>query len=62
MTRKRLRPADVAKEFGRSPGWLKQLERKGIIPPAARDPFNGYRTYEPEDIERIRDAVLAARS
>lgn len=54
----RLRPVDVARRFHRSPDWLKLLERRGIIPPAARD-FAGRRYYLPDDIETIRHALEA---
>ncbi len=58
MTRTRLRPVDVAREFGRSVAWLKGLEKAGVIPPAPRDELNGDRIYSPEDVQRIREAVL----
>lgn len=58
MTRTRLRPVDVAREFGRSVAWLKALERNGVIPPAPRDELNGDRVYSPEDVQHIRQAVL----
>jgi len=49
-------PAQVARLFGRSPDWLKMLERLGVIPPARRD-FSGYRYYLPGDVEEIRRIV-----
>lgn len=55
----RLRPIDVARQFGRSVAWLHGLERKGIIPPAERDPLNGRRVYPPESVEQIRETLLA---
>ena len=61
MTRSRLRPVDVAREFGRSVAWLKSLEKTGVIPPAPRDELNGGRIYSQEDVERIRQALLARR-
>ncbi len=54
-----LRPIDVARQLGRSVGWLYTLERKGIIAPAARDPLNGRRIYPPEAVEQIRETLLA---
>lgn len=56
----RLWPVDVAREFHRSPDWLRALEREGVIPPAPRD-FSGRRIYRPEDVERIRE-ILEARA
>ncbi len=43
-----LRGVDVARMFERTPTWLKWLERTGVIPPARRDPINGYRMYGPD--------------
>ena len=56
-----LRPIDVARQLGRSVAWLYTLERRGIIPPPARDPLNGRRMYPPEAVEEIREALLARR-
>ena len=52
----RMGPAQVARIFGRSPDWLKMLERLGVIPRARRD-FSGYRFYLPGDVEEIRRIV-----
>ncbi len=52
----RLRPCEVGRLFGRSPDWLKMLERAGVIPKARRD-FSGYRFYLPADVEEIRRIV-----
>jgi len=51
-TMRRMRPVDVARFFGRSPDWLKMLERAGVIPRARRD-FSGHRYYEPSDVDEI---------
>ncbi|MGH7410743.1 MAG: MerR family transcriptional regulator [Candidatus Methylomirabilis sp.] len=48
-----MRIHDVARELGVSSEWLRQLERKGEIPRAARD-RNDHRRYTPEDLERLR--------
>ncbi|MFI5339846.1 MAG: MerR family transcriptional regulator [Candidatus Methylomirabilales bacterium] len=61
MTPNRLRPIDVARQLGRSASWLKALERAGIIPPAQRDELSGARFYVAEDVERIRQALLARK-
>jgi len=55
------RAGQVAAQFNRTASWLRQLEAKGIIPPAKRDELNGARVYQPEDVQRIRDAVLNRR-
>ncbi len=54
------RCGEVAKLFGRTPNWLRDLEKRGIIPPAPRD-FAGYRQYSLEDIETIRKIVTSRR-
>ncbi len=54
------RTGEVAKLFERTPNWLRDLENKGVIPPAPRD-FAGYRQYTPEDIETIRKIVTGRR-
>ncbi len=59
--RSRLRPSDVARELGRSISWLRDLERKGIIAAPERDELSGHRIYKPEDIGKIREAVLNRR-
>jgi DNA-binding transcriptional MerR regulator len=56
-----LRGVDVARMFERTPTWLKWLERTGVIPPARRDPINGYRMYGPDDVERIRQILSQKR-
>lgn len=53
-----LRPIDVARQFGRSAEWLKNLERRGIIPKAQRDPLNGRRVYPIEAVDQIRATLL----
>ena len=55
------RPAVVARLYfdGKSPDWLKKLERDGIIPPAPRSP-NGYRFYPPDYLEQIK-SILTRR-
>lgn len=55
-----LKAGAVARVFGRSPNWLRDLERRGIIPPAPRD-FVGYRQYTAQDVEVIR-SILAKRA
>lgn len=57
----KLRCVDVAREFSRSSAWLKDLERKGVIPPAPRD-HAGYRFYTPTDVEQIREIIDQRRA
>ncbi len=54
------RSGEVARLFERTPNWLRDLEKRGIIPAAPRD-FSGYRRYTPEDIEQIRKIVTGRR-
>ncbi|WP_078955144.1 MerR family transcriptional regulator [Streptomyces griseus] len=48
-----LRTADVARESGYSPQQVRDLERLGVIPPAARA-ANGYRSYAPVHVLALR--------
>lgn len=57
----RLRAGQVAAEFNRTASWLRQLEGRGVIPRAPRDPLNGERVYAAQDVERIREALLKRR-
>ncbi|WP_328685716.1 MerR family transcriptional regulator [Streptomyces sp. NBC_00343] len=48
-----LRTADVARESGYSVQQVRDLERLGVIPPAARS-SNGYRSYAPLHVHALR--------
>ncbi|MEV0966188.1 MerR family transcriptional regulator [Streptomyces sp. NPDC049910] len=48
-----LRTADAARESGYSPQQVRDLERLGVIPPAARS-GNGYRCYTPTHLHALR--------
>ncbi|WP_320781535.1 MerR family transcriptional regulator [Streptomyces sp. CRN 30] len=48
-----LRTADVARASGYSPQQVRDLERLGVIPPAARS-GNGYRSYSPVHVQALR--------
>ncbi|MGW4779604.1 MerR family transcriptional regulator [Streptomyces filamentosus] len=48
-----LRTADVARESGYSAQQVRDLERLGVIPPAARA-ANGYRSYAPVHVRALR--------
>ncbi|NJQ01190.1 MerR family transcriptional regulator [Streptomyces zingiberis] len=48
-----LRTVDVARESGYSVQQVRDLERQGVIPPAARSP-NGYRAYAPVHVHALR--------
>ncbi|MBK3562177.1 MerR family transcriptional regulator [Streptomyces sp. MBT62] len=48
-----LRTADVARESGYSLQQVRDLERLGVIPPAARSD-NGYRSYTPSHVVALR--------
>ena len=47
----------TARLFDRSEGWLRFLEREGILPPARRDD-RGHRVYSLEEIEEIRRVAV----
>ncbi len=51
----------VAAAVNRSPGWLRKLERSGVLPPALRMIGSDRRAYRPEDVERIKQ-ILAERA
>jgi DNA-binding transcriptional MerR regulator len=62
MDPKPLRTADVARLVGRSASSLRQLERLGVIPIAARDRAN-QRRFSQRDVAIITEALLTpARS
>ncbi|MFJ9896606.1 MerR family transcriptional regulator [Streptomyces sp. NPDC091280] len=48
-----LRTVDVARASGYSPQQVRDLERLGVIPPAARSE-NGYRSYTPSHVRALR--------
>jgi DNA-binding transcriptional MerR regulator len=52
--------SEAARELGLSAEWLRQGEKRGSLPRARRD-RNGYRYYNPEDIERLRNRRLLGR-
>lgn len=54
-----LRPSEVARELGISAEWLREAERRGLLPLARRD-INGWRFYSPEDLEEIRRRLFPA--
>lgn len=52
-----MRVADVARELGFSPDWIRRMEREGRIPPAPRD-LNNHRRYRPKDVKRLRELLF----
>lgn len=52
-----MRVAHLCGRLGISTDWLKELERTGFVPRAARD-MNGHRRYEEEDLERLKKLLL----
>lgn len=48
-----LRIGTLARRAGVSPRTVPYYESLGLLPPAARSP-NGYRTFRPEDVDRLR--------
>ena len=47
----------IAAAFGVHPDTIRNYERRGIIPPARRSAINGYRIWETEDLEVIRQIL-----
>ena len=45
---------EVADMLGLYRGTVINYERRGIFPPARRNPINGYREYTDEDIANLR--------
>jgi|GEM_PF-3387371 len=56
-----MRVNEVARELCISADWLRRLERKGRIPPAARD-MNGCRRYSQNDLKCLRALIYQGRS
>ena len=44
---------ELARLVHRHPDTLRDYERRGIIPPAARDPINRFRLWSEEEVEDI---------
>jgi DNA-binding transcriptional MerR regulator len=53
--------SEAARELELSAEWLRQGEKRGVLPLARRD-RNGHRYYTPEDIERLRKRHLIERN
>jgi DNA-binding transcriptional MerR regulator len=56
----RTRIAAAAKEIGVHPDTLRDLERRGVIPPAPRD-WAGHRVYSEAAIKHLRAVLFAQR-
>ncbi len=48
----------IAAVLGVHPDTVRNYEKRGIIPRARRSPINGYRIWEPKDLDRIREIFL----
>jgi DNA-binding transcriptional MerR regulator len=48
----------IAAVLGVHPDTIRNYEKRGIIPRARRSAINGYRIWEPEDLDRIREIFL----
>jgi DNA-binding transcriptional MerR regulator len=53
--------SEAARRLGLSAEWLRQGEKRGVLPVAKRD-RNGHRYYTVEDIERLRNRRLLGHS
>lgn len=52
-----MRVGDVSKDLGCSRDWLRELEKKGVIPTAPRD-LNGHRRYSAPMVTEIRRIIF----
>ena len=53
--------SEAARELSLSAEWLREGEKRGVLPLARRD-RNGYRYYTQADIERLRNCRLLGRN
>jgi DNA-binding transcriptional MerR regulator len=53
--------SEAARKLSLSAEWLREGEKRGVLPPARRD-RNGYRYYTLADIERLRNRRLLERN
>ena len=51
----------IAAVLGVHPDTVRNYERRGLIPRAKRSPVNGYRVWNPEDLDHIRRVILDLR-
>ena len=49
----------IAAALGVHPDTIRNYEKRGIIPVARRSPVNGYRIWDAEDLDRMRDILQA---
>ena len=49
------RIGQLAKLIGRHPEVVRRYEKAGVIPPAQRDPHNGWRVWPDEEVLRIQE-------
>ena len=47
----------IAAALGVHPDTIRNYEKRGIIPVARRSPVNGYRIWDEEDLERMREIL-----
>jgi DNA-binding transcriptional MerR regulator len=51
------RVSELARELGCSEGFIREAEKQGRLPKAKRD-LNGWRFYNEEDLEKLREIVM----
>ena len=52
----------IAAAVGVHPDTIRNYEKRGLIPRARRSPLNGYRVWNPDDLDRIRQVVLGGEA
>jgi len=53
--------SEAARLLGVSADWLREAERRGLIPPAARDFYTEHRIYTTQDLDRLRAIGIGSR-
>ena len=59
MIRNLLTVKEVGARVGLGPWTLRKLEARGVIPPARRDTYSGFRVYSDDDVRSIQEALAA---
>ena len=57
-----LKTKEVARLLGVSRETVLRYEKRGLLPEAGRNPFNNYRVWPKEEIERLADEMASLTS